>query len=173
MSLRTLVSRNRVPGDASMKRHLLTLVLSGLVGSLVLAGNAEACHKKKCTCAPAPCAVAVCAPAPCRCVPSPAVAVCTSSLSPAPLRPRFVSPPALPRRITVCSVASRDSGLAATRGPFAPSLSLLVRRSLTTRLRSTIQHPPFTPPPKFRLSTEPVLSELPSLIITCSGHAWS
>ena len=42
-----------------MKRHLLTLVLSGLVGSLVLAGNAEACHKKKCTCAPAPCAVAV------------------------------------------------------------------------------------------------------------------
>ncbi len=47
-----------------MKRHLLTLVLSGLVGSLVLAGNAEACHKKRCTCAPAPCAVAVCAPAP-------------------------------------------------------------------------------------------------------------
>ena len=69
-----------------MKRHLLTLVLSGLVGSLVLAGEAQACHKKKCTCAaaptcavyepapcpapapvcaPAPCAVAVCAPAPC------------------------------------------------------------------------------------------------------------
>jgi len=48
-----------------MKRHLLTLVLSGLVGSLVLAGNAEACHKRRCTCAPAPCAVAVCAPAPC------------------------------------------------------------------------------------------------------------
>ena len=47
-----------------MKRHLLTLVLSGLVGSLVLAGNAEACHKKKCTCAPAPCAVAVAAPCP-------------------------------------------------------------------------------------------------------------
>jgi hypothetical protein len=47
-----------------MKRHLLTLVLSGLVGSLVLAGNAEACHKKKCTCAPAPCAVAEPCPAP-------------------------------------------------------------------------------------------------------------
>jgi hypothetical protein len=47
-----------------MKRHLLTLVLSGLVGSLVLAGDAQACHKKKCTCAAAPtCAVA--APAPC------------------------------------------------------------------------------------------------------------
>ncbi len=61
-----------------MKRHLLTLVLSGLVGSLVLAGNAEACHKKKCTCAPAPCAVAVCAPAPC------AVAVCAPAPCPAP-----------------------------------------------------------------------------------------
>ena len=47
-----------------MKRHLLTLVLNGLVGSLVLAGNAEACHKKNCTCAPAPCAVVVAAPCP-------------------------------------------------------------------------------------------------------------
>ena len=48
-----------------MKRHLLTLVLSGLVGSLVLAGNAQACHKKRCTCASAPtCAVAVAAPCP-------------------------------------------------------------------------------------------------------------
>ena len=55
-----------------MKRHLLTLVLSGLVGSLVLAGNAEACHKKRCTCAPAPCAVAVCAPAPTCVVAAPA-----------------------------------------------------------------------------------------------------
>src|SRR5271157_5329825 len=96
---------------------------------------------------------------------------------PAPLRPRFVSPPALPRSIAVCSEASRDSGLAATGGPlFAPSLSLLlvllVKRSLT-RLRSTIRHPPFTLPPKFRLSTEPILSDLPSLMITCSGHAWS
>ena len=61
-----------------MKRHLLTLVLSGLVGSLVLAGNAEACHKKKCTCAPAPCAVAVCAPAPC---PAPAP-VCAPTCAP-------------------------------------------------------------------------------------------
>ena len=61
-----------------MKRHLLTLVLSGLVGSLVLAGNAEACHKRRCTCAPAPCAVAVCAPAPC------AVAVCAPAPCPAP-----------------------------------------------------------------------------------------
>src|SRR5208337_881345 len=96
---------------------------------------------------------------------------------PVPRRPRFVSPPALPRSIAVCSEASGDSGLAATGGPLvAPSLSLLlvllVRRSLT-RLRSTIRHPPFTLPPKFRLSTEPILSDLPSLMITCSGHAWS
>ncbi|MFO0891006.1 MAG: hypothetical protein U0790_17915 [Isosphaeraceae bacterium] len=48
-----------------MKRHFMTLILTGFVGSLVLVGNAEACHKKKkCTCAPAP----VCAPAPAPCV---------------------------------------------------------------------------------------------------------
>ena len=41
-----------------MKRHLMTLILSGFVGSLVLAGNAEACHKKKCRLCTAPtCAV--------------------------------------------------------------------------------------------------------------------
>jgi hypothetical protein len=63
-----------------MKRHLMTLLLSGFVVSSVLNGNAEACHKKKCTCAvPAPCAVVepvpcpppppppVCAPMPKRC----------------------------------------------------------------------------------------------------------
>jgi len=60
-----------------MKRHLLTLVLSGLVGSLVLAGNAEACHKKRCTCAPAPTCV-VAAPAPC---PAPAP-VCEPTCAP-------------------------------------------------------------------------------------------
>ena len=47
-----------------MKRHLLTLVLSGLVGSLVLAGDAQACHMKKCHHAPAP-TCAVVEPAPC------------------------------------------------------------------------------------------------------------
>ena len=46
-----------------MKRHLLTLVLTGLVGSLVLAGDAQACHMKKCTTLPATCAVVE--PAPC------------------------------------------------------------------------------------------------------------
>ncbi len=84
-------------------------------------------------------------------------------LRPAPLRPRFVSPLALPRSITLCSLASRESSLAATRRPFAPSLSLLLVRRWPTRLRSTIQHPPFTLPPKFRLSTEPILSDSPSL----------
>ena len=34
-----------------MIRHLTTLVLSGVLGSMVLVGNAEACHKKKCGCA--------------------------------------------------------------------------------------------------------------------------
>jgi hypothetical protein len=47
-----------------MKRYLMTLILSGFVGSLVLAGNAEACHKKRCACAPAP-TCAVVEPAPC------------------------------------------------------------------------------------------------------------
>jgi len=61
-----------------MKRHLLTLVLSGLVGTLVLAGNAQACHKKRCTCAPAPCVVAVAVAAPC---PAP-VPVCEPTCAP-------------------------------------------------------------------------------------------
>jgi len=47
-----------------MIRHLTTLVLSGLLGSMVLVGNAEACHKKQCGCA-APVACVVPQPAPC------------------------------------------------------------------------------------------------------------
>jgi hypothetical protein len=54
-----------------MIRHLTTLVLCGALGSMVLVGNAEACHKKRCghvatVCAaptPAPCVMP--APAPC------------------------------------------------------------------------------------------------------------
>jgi hypothetical protein len=42
-------------------RHLTTLVLSGILGSIVLAGDAEACHKKRCACATP---VACVAPAP-------------------------------------------------------------------------------------------------------------
>jgi len=59
-----------------MIRHLTTLVLGGLLGSIVLVGNAEACHRTKCGCAarvvcvapqPAPCVKVVkrCRPAPC------------------------------------------------------------------------------------------------------------
>src|SRR3954468_17452648 len=56
-----------------MKRYLMTLILSGFLGSLVLVGNAEACHKKKCACAPvSTCAVLV--PAPCP--PPPPAPVC-------------------------------------------------------------------------------------------------
>jgi hypothetical protein len=43
-----------------MIRHLTTLVLGGVLGSMVLAGNAEACHKLRCGHAPVACA----APAP-------------------------------------------------------------------------------------------------------------
>ena len=58
-----------------MMRHLTTLVLTGVLGTLVLTGNAEACHKRRCTCAvPVACApvVMVC-PKP---VPPPQPVVC-------------------------------------------------------------------------------------------------
>jgi hypothetical protein len=43
-----------------MMRHLTTLVLTGVLGTLLLAGNAEACHKKRCSCAaPVACAPVV------------------------------------------------------------------------------------------------------------------
>jgi hypothetical protein len=48
-----------------MVRHLPTLILSGVLGSIFMAGNAEACHRTRCGCAPAPCAVTYCPPAPC------------------------------------------------------------------------------------------------------------
>jgi hypothetical protein len=45
-------------------RHLPTLILSGILGSMILVGDARACHKIKCKCAtPVVCAVAQ--PAPC------------------------------------------------------------------------------------------------------------
>lgn len=48
-------------------KHLITLALGGMLGVCLLAGDASACHKKKCGCgAPAACAPVVCAqPAPC------------------------------------------------------------------------------------------------------------
>ena len=74
--------RSYSQGDASMIRYLTTLILSGILGSMVLVGNAEACHKRNCghvatVCivAPAPCVtpVACCKPAPC---PKPVVTKC-------------------------------------------------------------------------------------------------
>jgi hypothetical protein len=49
-----------------MMRHLTTLVLTGVLGTLVMTGNAEACHKKRCGCAaPVSCApVATACPRP-------------------------------------------------------------------------------------------------------------
>jgi hypothetical protein len=46
-----------------MTRHLTTVALAGILGSFLLAGNAEACHKTKCN----RCAPVVCAPAPVVC----------------------------------------------------------------------------------------------------------
>ncbi|MDG3004234.1 hypothetical protein [Paludisphaera mucosa] len=60
-----------------MKRHLMGLALGALVGSFVLGGSAQACHKKKACAAPTPvCAAPVvetCAPAPVveTCAPAP------------------------------------------------------------------------------------------------------
>jgi hypothetical protein len=59
-----------------MRRHLATLILTGLLGSAVMVGTAEACHRPKCGyAAPVACAapqptcyvkvVKVCKPAPC------------------------------------------------------------------------------------------------------------
>jgi hypothetical protein len=60
-------------------RHLSTLALGGIVSVLLLAGDAEACHKRTCGCAaPVACAPApvVCArPAPARC-PKPVKIAC-------------------------------------------------------------------------------------------------
>jgi hypothetical protein len=51
-----------------MVRNLTTLILSGVLGSIVMAGNAEACHKARCACptpAPVCCTVVYVQPAPC------------------------------------------------------------------------------------------------------------
>jgi hypothetical protein len=100
-----------------MVRHLTTLILGGILGSMVLVGNAQACHKTKCrhkapvACAPtpAPCVqpVAYCKPAPtcapkvkhCKltlpkfchkktCAPAPVVLACAT--------PVYVAPAAYP-----------------------------------------------------------------------------
>ncbi len=72
-----------------MVRHLTTLILGGILGSMVLTGNAEACWKKNCghkapvaCAAPVTCAAPVACPAPpppcvqkvARCKPAPTCA---------------------------------------------------------------------------------------------------
>jgi hypothetical protein len=74
-------------GDDNMRRSLMTLALAGLFGALLTAGEAQACHKKRCTpaCAPAPCVqpvVQVCQPCPPPCPPP----VCEPVCAPAPKR---------------------------------------------------------------------------------------
>jgi len=70
-----------------MKRHLLGLALGALVGSFVLVGDAQACHKKKVACAaPAP----VCAPAPVvECAPAPVCVPVVETCAPAPKKSCF------------------------------------------------------------------------------------
>jgi hypothetical protein len=58
-----------------MKRHLMTLILSGFLGSLVLVGNADACHMKKCHHTTTCCAVV---PPPC----PPPAPVCQPTCAP-------------------------------------------------------------------------------------------
>jgi hypothetical protein len=56
-----------------MRRHLVSAVLAGLFGLLMMASDASACHCKKKACPPAPCAAPCPAPAPCPepCAPAP------------------------------------------------------------------------------------------------------
>src|ERR1700750_3391309 len=55
-----------------MMKHLTSLVLGGVFGSLLLVGNAEAGHHKKAACAaPVAYAPVACAPAPVACAPAP------------------------------------------------------------------------------------------------------
>ena len=49
-------------------RHLTTLALGGILNVILLAGDAEACHKQRCGCA----TLSACAPAPAVCRPAPA-----------------------------------------------------------------------------------------------------
>ncbi|AMV40006.1 hypothetical protein [Planctomyces sp. SH-PL62] len=74
-----------------MKRHLLGLALGALVGSFVLVGDAQACHKKKTACAP----TVACAPAPVVCEPAPVCApapVVVETCAPAPKKHCFKMP---------------------------------------------------------------------------------
>ncbi len=79
-----------------MIRHLTTLVLCGILGSMVLVGNAEACHKKRCGCTPVVCAVPK--PVPCvtyapACARRSSTAASSSNYRPSVTRSQFARPP--------------------------------------------------------------------------------
>jgi hypothetical protein len=83
-----------------MVRNLTTLILSGALGSIVMAGNAEACHKKRCACAtpaPVPCTVTYVEPAPC------VAPVVTTSCAPKVKRCKFTLPKLFHKRIATCA----------------------------------------------------------------------
>jgi hypothetical protein len=63
-----------------MIRHLTTLILSGLVGSMVLVGDAEACHRTKCKCT----TPMVCVATPVTCVKPARCVKVVSCVKPAP-----------------------------------------------------------------------------------------
>jgi len=103
-----------------MIRHLTTLVLTGLVGSIVLVGNAEACHKAKCRCAspvvcvaprPAPCVQVVKYCKPTRCV-TPVTTCCAPKIKLCSFRlPKFchrkcAPPPTVACATPVCYAAA-------------------------------------------------------------------
>jgi hypothetical protein len=80
-----------------MVRNLTTLVLSGILGSIVLAGNAEACHKKRCACLPpAPCPVVYVQPAPC------VTPVTTTCCAPKPKHCFFTLPKFCHKKVVTC-----------------------------------------------------------------------
>src|SRR5262245_10036470 len=114
-----------------MMRHVLTLVLSGILGSIVLSGNAEACHKKRCGCVASRVYVA---PAPVVCPQPVAQVQAVQYVQPAPCvrpvacapRPKkcggFLSGLCHKRRaITVACAAPVSYGAPAAYGPYVAS----------------------------------------------------
>jgi hypothetical protein len=98
-----------------MIRPLTTLVLCGVLGSMVLVGNAEACHKRQCGCAPVVCAApkpipfvtyAPCAPKvkhcgfkfklPTLCHKKPVCTTTVAYCSPAPVYSSYAAPSSYP-----------------------------------------------------------------------------
>ncbi len=128
-------------GDASMVRHLTTLVLGGILGSMVLVGNAEACHKNKCN-GGCRTTVVCAAPVPAPCVQP--VAYC----KPVRCASRWWRSRAHPGSDCAASSACRSSatGSAPRRPPSA----------------TPWQPPSPIPPPRLPLSTECRFSPLPS-----------